>query len=255
MSGAFEGESEMKVMNIRNILIIFCLYSLVLSGLLSFTDDVMAAGTLTYCQGPLMNYNTSYGNDQFDCKYSDTNTYNYYCEETASELAYCRSFASPSSDYYDCGSSVNNMIATSTGFLFVNCSLVYTQLSILDRGFTDNGNGTVTDNDTGLIWQKAEGGSMTWDSAITYCESLSLTGNNDWRLPDIKELESIADDSKSNPSINTTYFPTANPSYYWSSTTSVYSPTSAWGVYFYDGNVGFYEKLGSNHVRCVRGGQ
>jgi len=48
--------------------------------------------------------------------------------------------------------------------------------------YTDNGDGTVTDNVTGLMWQQGEVGSMNWEDAITCCEALSLAGYTDWRL-------------------------------------------------------------------------
>ena len=122
--------------------------------------------------------------------------------------------------------------------------------------FTDNANGTITDNKTVLMWQQDETGSMDWEGALTYCENLSLAGYSDWRLPNIKELESISDDSTHNPAIDTNFFPDANASYYWSSTTSANNSSRAWRVGF--GSFGVDDgdsKYGSYYVRCVRGGQ
>lgn len=121
--------------------------------------------------------------------------------------------------------------------------------------FTDNGDGTVSDGNTGLMWQQAEGGSMDWEDAITYCEDLSLAGYTDWRLPNIKELESITEDSLYDPAIDTNYFPDAHASYYWSSTPYASNSSYAWYVYFYDGSVRYYGKSYNPYVRCVRGGQ
>lgn len=124
------------------------------------------------------------------------------------------------------------------------------------RKFKDNGNGTVTDNDTKLMWQQGEGGKMAWDSAIAYCKNLSLAGYNDWRLPNIEELKSIIDvEKKPAIFINKTYFPNANASRYWSSTTSARSSSDAWVVHFDFGNDNFYYKSYSYYVRCVRAGQ
>ncbi|MGK5091346.1 DUF1566 domain-containing protein [Deltaproteobacteria bacterium TL4] len=83
--------------------------------------------------------------------------------------------------------------------------------------FTDNGNGTITDNVTGLLWQKQDDGvGRDWDTANTYCEELPLAGYTDWKLPAVSELTSIVNYGRSSPAINTTYFPSTS-SDYWSS--------------------------------------
>jgi hypothetical protein len=120
--------------------------------------------------------------------------------------------------------------------------------------YTDNGNGTITDNVTSLIWQKEDDNTIrTWTDAGTYCDNLSLGGYTDWRLPSDIELMSIVNYGTYGPSINTTYFPNTNSSFYWSSTTYADDTSSAWGVYFYDGNVYYNGKSNSLYVRCVRG--
>lgn len=125
--------------------------------------------------------------------------------------------------------------------------------------YNDNGNGTVTANNTGLMWQKKDDGSTrTWDTAGTYCDGLNLGGHSDWRLPTKKELMSIVDYSipYPGPTINTTYFSNTKSSYYWSSTTYAKYPYGAWLVRFSDGFVGsYYKSHYDNYVRCVRGGQ
>jgi len=57
--------------------------------------------------------------------------------------------------------------------------------------YTDNGDGTITDNVTGLMWQQNPGTKMTWSQAVENLETFSLAGYADWRLPSIKELYSI----------------------------------------------------------------
>ena len=95
---------------------------------------------------------------------------------------------------------------------------------------------------------------MTWGSALSYCEELSLGDKSDWRLPNIKELESITDDTRYNPAIDTTFFPNVMSSNYWSSTTDAGGPGNAWYIPFYYGFVYDYEsfKANSYYVRCVR---
>jgi len=122
-------------------------------------------------------------------------------------------------------------------------------------GLTDNGDGTVADSGTGLTWQKAEGGSMTWTNALSYCTGLSLGGRSDWRLPNIKELESITDYTRYDPAINTTFFPNAETYFYWSSTTNAGNTGYAWYVYSLNGVVDNGSKSYEGNVRCVSGGQ
>ncbi len=64
--------------------------------------------------------------------------------------------------------------------------------------FIDNGNSTITDKATGLIWQQHDSTTaMNWYEALNYCESLELAGKDNWRLPNVKELHSIVDYSRS----------------------------------------------------------
>jgi len=101
------------------------------------------------------------------------------------------------------------------------------------NNFVDNGDGTVTDNATGLVWQQADDGvSRDWENALSYAENLNLAGHSDWRLPNAKELQSIVDYSRCpdltnspaiDPIFSTTEItdPDGNPGqypYFWTST-------------------------------------
>lgn len=57
--------------------------------------------------------------------------------------------------------------------------------------YTDNGDGTVSDNITGLMWEKDMGEKMTWDEAVEKAKTLNTGGYNEWRIPTIKELYSL----------------------------------------------------------------
>ncbi len=119
----------------------------------------------------------------------------------------------------------------------------------------DNATGIVTDNSTTLQWQDdAVGATMKWEAAISYCEDLTLGSHENWRLPNFNELYYIADRSKRDPAIDST-FQYVVSNYYWSSTTVVGYSGTAWNVYFYDGNDDWDYKGYSNYVRCVRDGQ
>jgi len=126
--------------------------------------------------------------------------------------------------------------------------------------FTDNGS-TVTDNLTGLMWAEnanLPNGTRNWTSAVTYCNSLSLGGYDDWRLPNVRELFSLIDfgSSSADPLPSGHPFDNVMNSQYWTSTTQATSSSQAW--YFYI-NYGFYSgttaKTGAWYVWPVRGGE
>jgi len=120
-----------------------------------------------------------------------------------------------------------------------------------------NGDGTVTNTATGLMWQQATApGTYTWEQALTYCENLTLADKSDWRLPNRNELQSIVDYNRVNPAIDTTFFSGTVASFYWSSTTNGNDTDGgAWLVHFADGYVyGYGGKSGNYYVRAVRGG-
>lgn len=123
--------------------------------------------------------------------------------------------------------------------------------------------GTVSDNLTGLMWDKDANaaGLKTWERALTYCNDLILGGHDDWRLPNVKELLSLIDFGKTDPAL-----PGGQPfenvqahllSYYWSSTTNHGNSDHAWHVSMRSGHVDSIGKgpLPLLHVWPVRGGQ
>ena len=118
--------------------------------------------------------------------------------------------------------------------------------------YTNHGNNTVTDQGSGLMWQQSDDSvARSWQGSLDYCNGLTLAGHNDWRLPNIKELESIVDATRSNPSVDPVFTGTS-ASYNWSSTSDAYGPEGAWIVYFDYGYVHHYNKTSNYYVRCVR---
>ena len=138
--------------------------------------------------------------------------------------------------------------------------------------FTIHGDGTVTHNKTGLMWKVCSEeqnwsadscsgsiGTYTWQAALQLPQNLNASGGyagyTDWRLPNIKELLSIAELSCYNPAINTAVFPSTASNVYWSASPSASLVTYASGVDFDSSYDSGYSRVSTNRVRLVRGGQ
>ena len=123
----------------------------------------------------------------------------------------------------------------------------------LPAHFTDNGDGTITDHFTNLVWQKSPyHDSLTWENALHYADTLTMLGDTDWRLPNIKELQSINEETLINPSLNRTYFDVNSSSKYWSSTSLPNQITKAWYLDTQFGITTYYPKTLKMNVFCVR---
>jgi formylglycine-generating enzyme required for sulfatase activity len=121
--------------------------------------------------------------------------------------------------------------------------------------FSDNGDGTIKDNYTGLVWQKIQSpNTMTWEEALSYSSGLSLAGKSDWRLPNIKELQSLNDEKFYKPSFNKNYFINITSGNFWSSTTLIQTTSKAWDLNTEYGIVSYDDKSLKQNVICVRGG-
>ena len=129
----------------------------------------------------------------------------------------------------------------------------------------DNGDGTVTDTCTGLMWQKDTadvngsgaieidpfpGDRLSWQEGLKYCQSLDLGGHDDWRLPNVRELQSLVDYGRALPCIDPAFG--ALSLCYWSSSTYVDIPGDAWILNFFSGNVDYLGKTYSYFIRAVR---
>ena len=140
---------------------------------------------------------------------------------------------------------------------------------VLAAPFTVSADGQeVTDTKTGLIWRRcaegmtASGGTctgtasgFTHEAALTRASTQVTATGVAWRLPNVKELSSIADKSRSNPAIDVAAFPATPATHFWSSSPYVGSADFAWVVNFYDGFVGSGFRGFSLDVRLVRAGQ
>ena len=128
--------------------------------------------------------------------------------------------------------------------------------------FTDNADGTVTDNLTGLIWLKDAGcfGLETWQDALSACNGLasgscglsdgSIAG--DWRLPNIKEIQSLVDFGSS-PALPTSHlFINMVYAAHWSGTTYHNNTSLAWYVDISNGNMRYLDKTTGLYVLAVK---
>jgi len=140
-------------------------------------------------------------------------------------------------------------------------------LSTPTSAFTDNGDGTVTHALTQLMWKKCPQGlsgancatgtatTMTWGAALAAAVADSTAGYTDWRLPNEKELVSIAEQCGWGPAINQTLFPGTPGFYFHSGTTHSTSSVVDYVVNFDTGNRTAAFKSTLAYVRLVRGGQ
>jgi hypothetical protein len=149
-------------------------------------------------------------------------------------------------------------------------SLFYAVASyaVADAPFTVSANGQeVTDAKTGLIWRRcpegmtASGGACTGtassflhEAALAHASTQATATGVAWRLPNIKELSSIADKSR-NPAYDAVAFPVFSALFFWSSTPNVTDANSAWNVIFVDGSVVSSSRGAPRSVRLVRAGQ
>jgi len=113
-------------------------------------------------------------------------------------------------------------------------------------------NGTVRDNQTMLTWQQAlDASTVSWAGAATYCMSLALDGGG-FRVPSVTELQTIVEEGRAGPSIDTTAFPATPAVRFWTSSPQRNVAGSAWLVSFDDGEVTPSPTSTLAPVRCVR---
>jgi hypothetical protein len=145
--------------------------------------------------------------------------------------------------------------------------------------YVDNGDGTITDAKTGLMWEKQSKGDgsvhdtdnlYTWDSAFSAhvgtLNTTSFAGHADWRVPNVRELASIVNYENFNPAVSPAFHNNCTPpctvltcsctvaNNDWTSTSVAHDPQRAWVVYFADGGVNQNFTTNAYSVRAVRGG-
>jgi cysteine-rich repeat protein len=145
--------------------------------------------------------------------------------------------------------------------------------------YVDNGDGTITDTNTGLMWEKLsdDGTIHDWDNVYTWDDAFAVkvatlnggggfAGHRDWRLPNIKELQSIVNYRSFSPAVSAAFNTGCTPGCiatscsctqsfnYWSSSSNANIPSLAWSLIFYHGSDFIALKTDDLYVRAVRGG-
>ncbi len=146
--------------------------------------------------------------------------------------------------------------------------------------YMDNGDGTLADVNTGLMWEKQSNGDgsvhneynvYVWDDAFSFhvaqLNSGSFAGHTDWRVPNVRELASIVNyENAGSPLVSPAFnnncispctvltCSCTQAGVYWSSSSDASGPQAAWSVYFDAGYVLQNPKTGASYVRAVRGG-
>ena len=140
------------------------------------------------------------------------------------------------------------------------------------RSYTRSGVGIVTDYSTGIVqmwqddivpmkkpWVTQENyddgnySDTSGDTATAYCEDKYLGDYSDWYLPAVKELSALIEYNPSTPAINPIFQHTSSEDY-WSATTSVANPSTAWSTFSHSGEFSYREKENTFLIRCLRGG-
>jgi hypothetical protein len=198
--------------------------------------------------------------------------------------------SSNSAWYLDFGNSQSFSLSRSAGFSVRlvrgarpmpnpsgSCSDRTIPASNPDGAYSENGDGTVTDTRTGLMWKRcAEGetwnaGTCTgtasmfpWEGALGQAATTHFAGHSDWRLPNVKELRTLVEECRRGPAINSTIFPETPSSFFWSSTPGIYvwdgnpwvqHQIISWGISFDDGRTNFAQRDYASSARLVRDGQ
>ena len=150
------------------------------------------------------------------------------------------------------------LLRTKVHKVTVNLELInvkHAKVIEMSVGKNEQGNAdaaTWRDPKTGFEWQCESVGKMTWNQAQAYARSLCRDSKTDWRLPAVRELETLLDRTRYRP-VMRAEIPFRDTLSYWSSTTFGHNKNSAWIVMFDGAYVLSYYKTNEYHVRCVRG--
>jgi len=150
--------------------------------------------------------------------------------------------------------------------LLLTFSWMGTTPALAATAYTDNADGTVTDQATGLIWKRCAEGqswtgstcsgtptSFTWNQANALTSTVTFAGSSVWRLPSITDLQTIVDMTASGATINATAFPNASSAAFWSATADSDNSNNGLYVSFLYGNSSTLNKANAFLAHLVRG--
>lgn len=132
------------------------------------------------------------------------------------------------------------------------------QPRVINDRFTDNGDGTITDKENKIDIVKDPSKlpgfdkEMTFQEATEACFKLCFAGSNGWRMPTLKEEQSIRDYTRHEPPWNPDIFGGKHDNWYWTKTECSWNKDAVWCVSSYDGGVNDFVEGGRNYVRPVR---
>lgn len=141
------------------------------------------------------------------------------------------------------------------------CQTDNIELTNPTSNYIQHTNGTVTDSQTDLMWHvcsiECDTPSVyTWEEALNYVEQFNtqvkFAGYTDWRLPNIRELATLAELQCFHPAINVSVFPDTLPFHYWSSSPYKFYPHYSWYMNFEDGVYTYGDRTDKKHIRLVR---
>ena len=214
-------------------------------------------------------------NPELDEDYLESSTSNYYAWSYGSAESRTRS-GTGSTVGYTGNPRLVRLVSSSTAV-----ASHFSDYS--DNRYTDNGDGTISDTQTGLMWSKCSYGQTydandansdgiicegspafgTWQQAFAWAADSNANvdyGYNDWRLPNIKELGSIVDFGSAKPAINQSIFPSTSTGSYWTSTPSKVldgdgnDDTQSANIWFQTGDHGPSLRTDNLYLRLVRDG-
>ena len=156
------------------------------------------------------------------------------------------------------GAMIMSSLITASAWAVVDkapaCPDVFANMPLSFK-YLDNGNGTITDSETGHTWFRCSAGQVwsdgkckgraiirNFEEAQAWAEQAQIADMSNWRIPEIDEMTTIVEDDCRSPAVDTNAFPGIQAENYWSSEDNFWISSMAWSLFFYKGE--YYSKQG-----------